>query len=211
MARHISGRLNSKPEEQEEMTVVILRFRGGGDTLRKGFETVSHALSALNPSVQQLAVDRHHQEVHEASSAGTIDENELADGEGQDESDEAQSGGTSRPRRKPQFLKEFNLSPENQISLKDFASKKNPKTLHEKHLVAATWVSSHGGQPIFTVPHVFTCFRAMQWEEQTDFSQPMRQLSRTKSFFASLGDKKWELTSLGKEAVEKLPNRVGSE
>src|SRR5690348_9741506 len=37
------------PEEQEEMTVVILRFKGGGETLRKGFDTVSQALAALGP------------------------------------------------------------------------------------------------------------------------------------------------------------------
>jgi hypothetical protein len=39
------------PEEQEGMTVVILRFKGGGDTLRKGFDTVSQALAALGPAV----------------------------------------------------------------------------------------------------------------------------------------------------------------
>lgn len=36
--------------EQEEMTVVILRFRGGSDSLQKGFETVSQALAALGPT-----------------------------------------------------------------------------------------------------------------------------------------------------------------
>jgi hypothetical protein len=31
-------------DEQEEMTVVILKFSGSGETLRKGFDTVSQAL-----------------------------------------------------------------------------------------------------------------------------------------------------------------------
>ena len=39
----------NEDEQQEEMTVVILRFKGSGDTLQKGFDTVSQALAALGP------------------------------------------------------------------------------------------------------------------------------------------------------------------
>jgi hypothetical protein len=47
MARERKG-VSTVPE-QEEMTVVILKFKGGCDTLRKGFDTVSQALAALGP------------------------------------------------------------------------------------------------------------------------------------------------------------------
>ena len=40
---------SNEPQPQEEMTVVVMRFRGSGDTLQKGFDTVSQALAALGP------------------------------------------------------------------------------------------------------------------------------------------------------------------
>ncbi len=49
MARDGKNRITQVNGEQEEMTVVILRFKGGGETLQKGFDTVSQALAALGP------------------------------------------------------------------------------------------------------------------------------------------------------------------
>src|ERR1035437_528296 len=38
----------SGQEAQEEMTVMVLRLKGGGDTLRKGFDALNHALAAMS-------------------------------------------------------------------------------------------------------------------------------------------------------------------
>ena len=38
-------------DQQEEMTVVIFRFKGGGETLRKGFDTVSQAIRQISPTM----------------------------------------------------------------------------------------------------------------------------------------------------------------
>ena len=37
---------------QEEMTVVVLKFKGGSQSLQKGFDAVSQAISALGPGTQ---------------------------------------------------------------------------------------------------------------------------------------------------------------
>ena len=38
-------------DQQQEMTVVIFRFKGGGETLRKGFDTVSQAIRQIGPTM----------------------------------------------------------------------------------------------------------------------------------------------------------------
>lgn len=36
-----------EPQPQEEMTVIVMKFKGGSHSLQKGFDAVSKALSAL--------------------------------------------------------------------------------------------------------------------------------------------------------------------
>jgi hypothetical protein len=48
MAKSVRGAVPPIGQEaQEEMTVMVLRLKGGGDTLRKGFDALNHALAAL--------------------------------------------------------------------------------------------------------------------------------------------------------------------
>lgn len=204
MARDTKTKPTKGLEEQEEMTVVILRFKGGGDTLRKGFETVTHALSALGPSIPQRSLPNYRQpEIHREDP---VDHAEAAveDTQQVDQAPAEPDEESPRPRRKPAFLSDFNLAPADQVSWKDYAANKNPRTLDEKYLVAAAWVAAHGGQEVFTIPHIFTCFRAMKWEEHADFSQPMRRLKTVSSYFDVLKRGQWKLTSLGLEAADKL-------
>ena len=39
----------AEPQQQEEMTVVVLKFKGGSHSLQKGFDAVSQAINALGP------------------------------------------------------------------------------------------------------------------------------------------------------------------
>jgi hypothetical protein len=36
--------------EQEEMTVVVVKFKGGPESMQKGFDAVNNAISALGPA-----------------------------------------------------------------------------------------------------------------------------------------------------------------
>lgn len=44
-----AARGRDEPQVQEEMTVIVMRFTGSSQSLQKGFDAVSQALSALGP------------------------------------------------------------------------------------------------------------------------------------------------------------------
>lgn len=73
------------------------------------------------------------------------------------------------------------------------------KSENEKYLLAALWITEKANLPNFTVSHVFTCFRAMKWNEQVDFSQPLRQMK-------SKDRKTWKLTQPGLDAARAVKN-----
>jgi hypothetical protein len=201
------------PEEQEEMTVVILRFKGGGDTLRKGFDTVSQALAALGPAApppRRFLPPRTDVKVLPDNDEST---DNAADDDLEDGSAEAENGNSAEPRQPggprkystPKFLTDFNLSPEGQPSWKDYAAEKNPQIEANKYIVAAAWLTECGSQDKFKIAHIFTLFRAMDWKTQKDLSQPMRQLKKKKSYFDSLEGGFWKLTTIGLEHARSLP------
>src|SRR5216684_924118 len=188
MARESRNKWSRAAEEQEEMTVVILRFKGGGETLRKGFDTVTEALAALGPAPRQrkLLSER-------GDGLSPSDTDEGLEDSAQDpdrEFTEGHDGGadSARPRQRggareysaPKFLSDLNLRPDGQTGWNEYAASKDPQTVNDKYLVASAWLTKHGGCENFTTDHLFTCFRAMEWEEQKDFLQPVRVMKSKK-------------------------------
>jgi hypothetical protein len=191
------------------MTVVILRFKGGGDTLRKGFDTVSEALSVLGPAIPRRALPT--LPPQETPSGHSVDESELGAEklERTGQPAEEDSAGAPRQRHRPRFLDELNLEPDGQQSWKDYAQEKAPRTSDEQYLVAAGWLAEHGGHEVFRGAHIFSCFRAMKWAEPVDFTQPMRRLKQRRSYFEVPKRGEWKLTQVGVTAVAELPHRDG--
>jgi hypothetical protein len=210
MARDNKHRMPRDAEDQEEMTVVILRFKGGGDTLRKGFDTVSQALAALGPTPSQHRIPPQRMAELTPADGTKIASPESADDfEDDREFEAAETVKGEAPREKgqrrystPTFLTDLNLNPEGQPPWKEYANGKNPQTLNDKYLVAAAWLTKHGGQEVFTNDHLFTCFRSMRWEEQKDFAQPVRRMKHQSSYFDSPARGQWKLTGHGLETAE---------
>jgi hypothetical protein len=193
-------------EQQEEMTVVVLRLKGGGDTLKKGFDALTAAFNSLGPAPQ---VVKHvnggtPRQLNGAVVPNTEDEEteEVADEATVIEATPPTPASTPRTpaQRKPKFLTDFDLNSGDK-SWRDFATSKNPKTENEKYLLAALWITEKANVTDFTVSHVFTCFRAMKWPEQVDFSQPMRQMKSKDSYFSHPSRKTWKLTQPGLDAA----------
>jgi hypothetical protein len=63
---------------------------------------------------------------------------------------------------------------------------------------------THGGVDSFNANHLFTCFRAMEWKEQVDITQPMRFMKSKKSYFETPSRGTWRLTQIGLQAAEKV-------
>lgn len=63
-------------------------------------------------------------------------------------------------------------------SLKDFVAQYDARTGFEKYLVVALWLRDARSVNSFTVDHVYTCFRMLNWStNSSDFSKPLRNLA----------------------------------
>jgi hypothetical protein len=211
-------RNHEDPTQQEEMTVVILRFNGTGDTLRKGFDAVSQALAALAPTAQRpqrgnIAPRVAPKEIEPGDSNGAA-HGEATDVEYEDvseqESEEApaprttKAGNGTRKYTAPSFDSSLDLSGGGVTSLKDFCAHRSPQNENEKYLLACAWLMKHGGCETFSVDQVFTCFRAMGWREQKDFSQPLRLLKSKKSYFDIPAKGQWKPNAHGMSAADAI-------
>jgi len=200
---------------QEEMTVVVVKFKGGPESMQKGFDAVNNAILALGPAQQtnQRVI------VQRTSAAqlppGTPQSVQVLDAEIEKSDDDADvpaqaapaaavMASTPKPRKPYTFMSEFNLTPSGMPSLKDYCSAKNPQNDSDKCLIAGAWIQTHGGADPFTGRHLFTAFRAMEWKTQADMTQPMRLLKSKKSYFENPSSGKWKLTGIGLEAAEKI-------
>lgn len=203
-----------EPPAQEEMTVVVVKFKGGPESMQKGFDAVNNAIASLGPAQpahQRIAVARTTMQLPPAPShddhvlSGEIEEPEA---EAPDTAPEARVPANSavlpKPRKSYTFMSEFNLAPDDVPSLKDYCADKGIKTDNDKFLVASAWVQTHGGADPFSGRHLFTAFRAMEWKTQADMTQPMRRLKSEKSYFENPTSGKWRLTGIGLEAAEKI-------
>jgi hypothetical protein len=208
-----NARVSAPPkgdDSQEEMTVIVVKVKGQGDTLRKGFEAISNAfasLGALPAAANRLAAVAPKQlNGAAANEDGDIQE----DADESDPSEEATPTSSSparSPLRKPKFLNDFDITT-GDIGWKDFANARAPKNESEKYLLAALWTTEKANIPDFTISHIFTCFRAMKWNEQIDFSQPMRQMKLKDSYFSHPTRKTWKLTHPGLDAARAVKGTV---
>lgn len=210
-----TGNTKTLPEEpQEEMTVVILKLKGQSVTLQKGFDAINTALASFGVILPATASARRIasetvtngtaggqvSEIDEAHAVNSEDDGEIIDATVKQTAAKPQR---TAPRSKPKFLNEFDLNLSNK-PWREFAKERSPKTENDKYLLASLWITENSRTPEFTTAHVFTCFRAMQWPEQSDFSQPMRMMKSRKSYFAKTESKKWKLTGPGIEAARAI-------
>jgi hypothetical protein len=206
-----------RAEEQEEMTVIVLRIKGGGDTLQKGFDALSTAFASLGSP--QTAPPENTRKL--AGNVGTRQlaapvpaDDSYADDEDEDEDFEAESSSVQTPQteaipgvkwkpRKYKFMDDLDLS-QGDKPWKEFASERGGKNDNDHYLLASLWLTESANLPEFGVGHVFTLFRAMQWSEQSDFSQPMRTMKSKKSYFSHPSKKTWKLTGPGLDAARAI-------
>ncbi len=197
------------PDNSEEMTVVILRVKGGGDTVKKGFEALTSAFASLGVPTGTIKQGNGKPPKQLNAAIQTEDEDDDTPEMEEDEAEttiEASVNSTpasAKPRSKPKFLTDFDLNA-GDVNWRDFAALKTPKSDPEKYLLAALWITEKANLPEFTVNHIFSCFRAATWSEQVDFSQPIRQMKLKKSYFSNPSSKVWKLTQPGLDAARAI-------
>src|SRR5258708_4132691 len=195
-----------EPQKQEEMTVVVLKFKGGSQSLQKGFDAVSQAINALGPGPQnthRVVVHRSPAQIAAGNGEAMDMEPETPIDDSEEEIDDTQQdNGAPKPKKqqtapKYTFMNDFNLAPAGLPSLTEYCNQKNPQTENDKFLVASAWIQTHGGVDPFTGSHLFTAFRAMEWKTQVDMTQPLRLMKSKKSYYDNPSFGKWKLTAIG--------------
>jgi hypothetical protein len=138
-------------DEQEEMTVIVLQFKGSGDSLSRGFDAVAHALAAIRPTAtpaaarglaarpKQLAVEHPGDDV----------ESDPEEDEQEPVSDVVpraakRTNDVPRKRSSPKFDSTLDL--DKGQGLKAYCNARNPNNDNERYLVAAAWLTEEGGQ-----------------------------------------------------------------
>ena len=118
-------------QAQEEMTVVILKIKGDSGTLQKGFDALQQAFAALAPSHSRTRSIGPHQ--LPAADGQVIENNEEhPPGEPALGEDSAQEPPPpAKAKRSPSaprstYMDDFDLSPLDVPSLKDYCSEKGP-------------------------------------------------------------------------------------
>jgi hypothetical protein len=202
-----------EPQQQEEMTVLVLKFKGGSQSLQKGFDAVSQAINALGPGPQnshRVAVQRSPAQIATGNGEAMDIEPETPTDDTEEEIDDTQQdNGAPKPKKqqtapKYTFMNDFNLAPPGLPSLTEYCNQKNPQTENDKFLVASAWIQTHGGVDPFTGSHLFTAFRAMEWKTQVDMTQPLRFMKSKKSYYDNPSFGKWKLTAIGLTAAENV-------
>jgi hypothetical protein len=198
----------NEPTQQEEMTVVVFKFKGGAESMQKGFDAVNSAIAALGPAQgghhQRTVVQRTPAQIAAPPQNGHVIDADHEDVVEESDAEEViQEAAAPAPNGKPKkplapkqgFLGDFVLTPAGVPSWKDFATGKNAQTETDKFLVTSLWIQTHGGADPFTGSHLFTCFRAMDWKTQVDMIQPLRQMKSKKSYYERPSHGKWRLTA----------------
>lgn len=90
-------------------------------------------------------------------------------------------------------------------SLDDFMKMKDPPDTIGRFLVIATWFKRYGGYDTVTANLVYNAYRKLQWKEQTDMAQPLRDGTRHgRGYFRSKGNGVYEVTNIGVDRVDKM-------
>jgi hypothetical protein len=186
-------------------------MKGSGDTMRKGFDALNHAVAALGTGQTATTVIKR---IPAAPGKSDLPDDPEVETEQQDvEEDEdavtieaPPTSGNGKPRTltKPKFMDDFDLSVSDK-PWKDFWIEYAPKSDNERYLLAALWVTEKANTPEFRIAHIFTLFRAAKWNEQVDFSQPIRLMKSKSSYFLNPSRGKWKLTQPGLDAARAIP------
>jgi hypothetical protein len=117
---------------------------------------------------------------------------------------------TRRRTGGPSAVRDLDLAPKGQTSLKDFVAQKQPRTNHDRNVVSVYYLAEVLGLNGVTLEQVFTCYRDMRWREPGNLANSLALTANRKRFLdtASLDDIK--LTPAGRNHVEHdLPPKKG--
>jgi hypothetical protein len=198
---------------EEELVVTVVRFKGSGETARKGIDAVSQALAAAFGG-GATAVVRHVNSKKAApqltAPADTIDTEAIDDAEDTD-TDAPEETGQAVRRERAAVKPPKPDGTLNVVPFKALAAARNPRTMEEKYLLACFWLQTDSGRDSYGGQQILTCFRTMGWTEYGDFTQPLRTMKKNTTYFVQdVPKRQWKLTENGIDVAGQINNPAGT-
>ena len=214
MAKHSS--LRSGSTSKFRMVVIDAELQEG--EISQLAQAIQGA-SGGQPRVTPVSVNGSAARSLPSPDAGVIPA-ELVDGEIVEAAGETTSAPAPARPKAPKKLRTPNLDndlhPGEEPSLKAYADARNvtgASPVLRKFLLVAAWLHEQRSGMKITADRAFTCFRFVGWPSNTDFDQPLRDLSRSNSQCLELkpedkGKGEFTITHLGLDKANKM--RVAS-
>jgi hypothetical protein len=159
----------------------------------------------------QIAAPRQVPRVAALSSA----ESDLDDSEPIDQVEDVVSNSEILPRQRlprkasaPRVPNPVNdLDVKSDPSLKQFCSDYELKSGFDKYLVIALWLREARQINVFSVDHIYTCYKLLGWSTNSnDFGKPLRNLANNKFLSGDSKGYTLSLTGAGKIEDKKRPS-----
>ena len=164
--------------------------------IQNAFRSTPSPSRPATPQARLIASERHPSDPSADNGAG----NDDIDGEAIDALPTVGKAPRKRSVAKtPDVLSDIDT--ESSPSLKNFVSGFDAKTGVDKYLVIALWFRDARSTNSFTVDHIYTCFRLLNWStSSSDFSKPLKNLRDEQSLTG--GAKGYSLTLVGAGKIE---------
>jgi hypothetical protein len=182
-----------------------------GSVVSRGMAPQTKTIIAVpvNGKALPLGTEKNETQLYEVAGE-EISETEKIDGPS-NISPSQKSKSAKRAPKVPDLLPDEDLISD-EISFRDFASRKNPSTQFDKYLVIAAWFKRYKKIEEITTRHIFSCYQLMHWSAPDDLLAPFRDMKRLHNYFSKgRAPRSWILTLVGSNEVDDMNRSAASE
>lgn len=183
------------------------------DELKRLLQRAADLVKDLPAGLQGEAFNRAFETLSGTSSAPGEESGE-AEKKQKKRSRRANQGGASSPRRtrdrtSPTRLKDLNLRPKGVQSFEDFVAEKQPRSDHERKLLAVYYLTRILELEGVSLDHVYSCFKDQNWKVPSDLAAGLRLTASKKAWIDTSNISSLTVAIPGENFVEHdMPKRI---
>jgi len=190
MAKHDKP-ISNKPSK---MTVMLFQLEGNDETLQEGFRTINNAIDKLANPVLRVIAQPSGTALALPKPQGDQDAIDVEpDEDSEDETAAADASKTSKngvARKFPvPIVLDLDLTQGNP-PLKEYLEQKKPKSDIRRYLLIAAWLKENLKIDEVGINHIYTGYRAMNWQSPDDVAAPLRSMRQKHYGYFNKGKEK---------------------
>jgi len=205
---------NNRPNSRGKMTVMMFQLEGDDRTLQQGLDTIRGAIDKMVPLRTAPLLPPPPNKHRDGGTPSPQQLLPLEDESQVEEMDTEENVGgvrTARPRppeKAPEVLKEIDWETGG-VPFKQFCEAKKPQGNPDRYVVIAVWFKKYRNTALIDRSYIYTCYGMMNWKKPGRLGDVFVNLQRRKGWFESRSGDMWEITLLGENRVDELPERAG--